>query len=297
MGARTRCQKGVKILEDFDRYRPEFLITKNRVFMNHAAVSPPPVRVVKSVESLLREFSYRGIECYPKWAKRIDEIRGLFAGLINAHKNEVAFTGNTSEGLSCVAGGLKWKEGDVVLVTNPEFPANIYPWMNLERKGVLLQSVQRREGRFGIRDIEKVLKPRTRLLSVSSVDFSTGFNCNLEAIGDFCKRKGILFCVDAIQSLGLIPMDVKKFGIHFMAAGSHKWLLSIMGCGTLFISSEVNDLVHPERVGWKSVVDEDEFFQPSFDLKPDALRCDLGYSCAIENDRLKRTRRPFVQWE
>ena len=244
--------------------------------MNHAAVSPPPVRVVKSVESLLREFSYCGIECYPKWQRRIDEVRGLFARLINAHKHEVAFVGNTSEGLSCVAGGLKWKRGDVVLVTRPEFPANVYPWMNLERQGVFLQSVQRKEGRFGIRDIERVLKPRTRLLSVSSVDFSTGFRCDLEAIGDFCRRKGILFCVDAIQSLGVIPMDVKKFGIHFMAAGGHKWLLSTMGCGTLFISNEVNDMVHPERVGWKSVVDEDEFFQPSFDLKPDALRFEPG---------------------
>ena len=173
-------------------------------------------------------------------------------------------------------GGLKWKEGDVVLVTRPEFPANIYPWMNLERQGVFLQSVQRREGRFGIREIEKMLKPRTRLLSVSSVDFATGFYCDLESIGDFCKRKGLLFCVDAIQSLGVIPMDVKKFGIHFLAAGGHKWILSTMGCGTLFISNEVNDMVHPERVGWKSVVDEDEFFQPSFDLKPDALRFESG---------------------
>ena len=263
-------------MEDFDRYRPEFPITENRTFMNHAAVSSPPIRVIKSVESLLREFSYCGIECYPKWLKRIDEVRGLFANLINAHKHEVAFVGNTSEGLSSVAASLKWKEGDVVLVPRPEFPANIYPWMNLEPQGVLLQFVQREEGRFGVREIERALKPRTRLFSVSSVDFSTGFRCDLEAIGDFCKRKGILFCVDAIQSLGVIPMDVKKFGIHFMAAGSHKWLLSTMGCGTLFISNEVNDMVHPDRVGWKSVVDEEEFFQLSFDLKPDALRFEPG---------------------
>jgi cysteine desulfurase/selenocysteine lyase len=138
--------------------------------MNHAAVSSPPVRVVKSVESLLREFSTRGIECYPEWLKRIDEVRGTFARLINAHKHEVAFVGNTSEGLSTVAGGLEWKEGDVVLVARPEFPANIYPWMNLERQGVLVQFVQREKGRLGIREIERAVKPRTRLFSVSSVD-------------------------------------------------------------------------------------------------------------------------------
>ncbi|MBL7225239.1 MAG: aminotransferase class V-fold PLP-dependent enzyme [Desulfobacteraceae bacterium] len=264
------------VLEDFDRYRSEFPITENHTFMNHAAVSSPPLRVIESVESLLREFSYCGIECYPKWLKRIAEVRELFAKLIKAHDHEIAFVGNTSEGLSTVAAGLGWKEGDVVLVPTPEFPANIYPWMNLERQGVSLQFIQRKEGRFGVREIERALKPRTRLLSVSSVDFSTGFRCDLEAIGDFCKRKGMLFCVDAIQSLGVIPMDVKKYGIHFMAAGSHKWLLSTMGCGTLFISNEVNDIVHPDQVGWKSVVDEEEFFRPRFDLKPDALRFESG---------------------
>lgn len=263
-------------MEDFDRYRSEFPITENHTFMNHAAVSSPPLRVVRSVESLLREFSYCGVECYPKWLKRITEVRGLFARLIKAHNHEIAFVGNTSEGLSAVATGLGWKDGDVVLVPSPEFPANLYPWMNLERQGVLVQFIQREEGRFGIREIERALKPRTRLISVSSVDFSTGFHCNLESIGDFCKRKGILFCVDAIQSLGVIPMDVKKYGIHFMAAGSHKWLLSTMGCGTLFISNEVNDIVHPGRVGWKSVVAEEEFFQVHLDLKPDALRFEPG---------------------
>jgi len=244
--------------------------------MNHAAVSSPPIRVVKSVESLLREFSYCGIECYPKWLKRTAEVRGLFAKLIKAHDHEIAFVGNTSEGLSTVASGLGWKEGDVVLVPRPEFPANIYPWMNLDRQGVILQFIQRKEGRFGVREIERVLKPRTRLVSVSSVDFSTGFRCDLEAIGDFCRRKGLLFCVDAIQSLGVIPMDVKKFGIHFMAAGSHKWLISTMGCGILYISNEANDMVRPDQVGWKSVVDEEAFFQLRFDLKPDALRFESG---------------------
>jgi len=244
--------------------------------MNHAAVSSPPIRVIKSVESLLREFSYCGNECYPKWLKRIAEVRRLFAKLIKAHDHEIAFVGNTSEGLSAVAAGLDWEEGDVVLVPTPEFPANIYPWMNLERQGVLIQFIQRKEGRFGVGEIERALKPRTRLLSVSSVDFSTGFHCDLEAIGDFCRGKGILFCVDAIQSLGVIPMDVKKYGIHFMAAGGHKWLLSTMGCGTFFISNEVNDIVHPGQVGWKSVMDEEEFFQLSFDLKRDALRFEPG---------------------
>jgi selenocysteine lyase/cysteine desulfurase len=244
--------------------------------MNHAAISPLSMRVVNTAESLYQEFSHYGSDYYPRWAKRIEEVRRLFAALVHADAEEIAFVGNTSEGLSAVAAGLDWKEGDGVLIAKPDFPTNIYPWMNLERKGVRVYHFERDGGRFSIEEVDKALRPRTRLLSVSSVDFATGFLCDLEALGEFCRRKGLLFCVDAIQSLGLIPMDVKKYGIHFLASGGHKWLLSSMGCGGLFVSREVDNLVHPVQVGWKSVVQEEEFFQIQFDLKPDALRFEPG---------------------
>jgi selenocysteine lyase/cysteine desulfurase len=148
--------------------------------------------------------------------------------------------------------------------------------MNLERHGVEVHFFERNGGKFDSRVIEKALRPGARLLSVSSVDFATGYHCDLEALGDFCRKKGLLFCVDAIQSLGIVPMDVKECGIHFLAAGSHKWLLSTMGCGILYISGDANSLLHPSRVGWKSVTDEEDFFRIHFDLKPDALRFELG---------------------
>lgn len=244
--------------------------------MNHAAISPPSLRVVNTVESLFQEFSHYGSEYYPKWAKRVEEVRRLFAALIHADPDEIAFVGNTSEGLSAIAAGLEWKPGEGVLIAKPDFPTNIYPWMNLERKGVKVHFFERNGGRFSIEAVDKALSPGTRLLSVSSVDFATGFLCDLEALGEFCGRKGILLCVDAIQSLGLVPMDVKKYGIHFLASGGHKWLLSAMGCGTLFIARDVDNLVHPEKVGWKSVVHEEEFFQIQFELKRDARRFEPG---------------------
>ncbi len=263
-------------MESFDTYRSEFPITERCAFMNHAAISPPSLRVVSTVESLFREFSHYGSEYYSKWAKRIEEVRRLFAALVHADPDEIAFVGNTSEGLSAIATGLEWKPGDGVLIAKPDFPANIYPWMNLERKGVKVHYFKRNGGRFSVEEVDKALSPGTRLLSVSSVDFATGFLCDLEALGEFCRRKGLLLCVDAIQSLGLIPIDVKKYGIHFLASGGHKWLLSAMGCGGLFISRDVDNLVHPEKVGWKSVVHEEEFFQIQFDLKPDARRFEAG---------------------
>ena len=263
-------------MSDHNTYRSEFPITEQYAFMNHAAVSPLPTRVTDAVESLFREFSHYGIARYPHWEQRVREVRGLFAKLIHADVNEIAFVGSTSEGLSTVASGLQWKKGDTVLVPEADFPANIYPWMNLERQGVTVRFIPKKEGKYSIKDIESVLSPRTRLISVSSVDFLSGFYCDLDALGEFCQKKGILFCVDAIQSLGLIPMDVKKLGVHFLTAGGHKWLLSTMGCGCLFISKDVNHLIHPDRVGWKSVGDEENFFRVHFNLKPDALRFEPG---------------------
>ena len=246
------------------------------MFLNHAAISPIPLASVKAVKALLEQIARYGGESYAEWMEKIEEVRTLVAELLSCRSGELAFTGNTSDGLSMVAAGLKWRKGDVVLIPYPEFPANLYPWENLAFQGVRTRRIQRKNGSFHVEDAEKALVPGTRLVSVSSVDFSAGFRCDLEALGDFCRRKGILFCVDAIQSLGIIPMNVKKYGIHFLSAGGHKWLLSPMGCGIVYISEEANHFVHPDRVGWKSVMDEENFSQKDFRLKPDALRFEPG---------------------
>jgi selenocysteine lyase/cysteine desulfurase len=261
---------------DFEAFREQFPVTRRFTFMNHAAISPVPVAVTRAVNDMLTRYSELGIDCYPEWIKRIPEVRKRLAQLINADPHEVAFVGNTSEGLGAVASGIDWKKGDVVLVPRPDFPANIYPWMNLERRGVKTVFIERREGRFDVEALRKALCPGARLISVSTVDFATGFHCDLEAIGSFCREKGILLCVDAIQSLGVVPMDVKQCGVHFLAAGGHKWLLSTMGCGILYICGDSSDQIHPERVGWKSVIQEEDFFRIHLELKRDALRFEPG---------------------
>jgi cysteine desulfurase/selenocysteine lyase len=263
-------------LKDTEEYRSEFPITERYTFLNHAAVASPPMRAVTAVTAVMEESSRCGIDCYSGWMERIQAVRHLFASLIGAQPEEIAFVGNTSTGLSAVAGGLKWKSGDSVMVPEPDFPANIYPWLNLEKYGVRVIFIKRREGRLTLEDVRNALVPGTRLLSVSSVDFFTGYCCDLEELGSFCREKGLLFCVDGIQSLGVIPVDVGQWGVHFLAAGGHKWLLGPMGCGGLFISKEVNHLVHPERVGWKSVKNEGDFFRIHFDLKEDASRFEPG---------------------
>ncbi len=263
-------------MKTFPEYREEFPITRNCVFFNNAAVSSPPTRVADAVGELFRQFSEVGIKRYPQWMQQVNETRSLFARLINAEPLQVCFTGNTSDGLSAVASGLEWKSGDRILLPYPDFPANVYPWLNLEREGVQVDFFPKENGRFQPEDIEKALRPGTRLLAVSSNDFSTGFLCDLEALGDLCRRKELLLCVDGIQSLGAVPMDVKKYGIHFLASGGHKWLLSTMGIGALYIAEEANPLVRPVRVGWRSVENEEDFYHLDLTLKRDARRFEPG---------------------
>lgn len=269
-------------MRDLSEYRIEFPITRNHVFFNHAAISSPPERVSRLVGELFRQFSQEGITHYPEWMKQVDKTRALFAELIHAEPHEIAFTGNTSDGLSIVAAGIAWRPGDRVLLTVPDFPSNIYPWMNLQRLGIEPYFLEKNYGRLTASDVARVLRPGTRLITVSSTDYSTGFRCDLFELAEFCRQRGILLCVDAIQSLGAVPLDVKETGIHFLACGGHKWLLSTMGIGAVYISREVNDLVYPARVGWRSVENEDDFCNLDWTLKldsklkKDALRFETG---------------------
>jgi selenocysteine lyase/cysteine desulfurase len=263
-------------MKELSEYRGEFPITKNFSFFNNAAISAPPLRVVDAVNALMLQFGNEGFIHYREWMKMVENTRALFARLINAASSEICFASNTSEALSMVAGGISWKPGDKVIVPVPDFPSNVYPWVDLERSGVEVCFLRKTGGRFGVSDIEAVLRPGTRLITASSTDFTTGFRCDLEELGEFCRRKGILLCVDAIQSLGAIPLDVKSCGVHFLACGGHKWLLGTMGIGALYISREADGLLHPTKVGWHSVENEEDFYNLELKLRNDARRFEPG---------------------
>ena len=263
-------------MKDIIDYRSEFPITRNFSFFNNAAASATPLRVARAVSDLVLQISHESSLHYSEWKKMVERTRSLFAQLINADPSEICFITNTSEGLSTIAGGISWKPGDKIILAVPDFPSNVYPWMNLERMGVEICFFQRNDGRFGIRDVKASLRPGTRLVAVSSTDFITGFRCDLEELGNFCRQEGILLCVDAIQELGAVPVDVKSCGVSFLASGGHKWLLSAMGIGALYISKEVNDLLHPIRVGWKSVENEEDFYHLELKFKADARRFEAG---------------------
>ncbi|MCH8311477.1 MAG: aminotransferase class V-fold PLP-dependent enzyme [Nitrospinae bacterium] len=188
----------------------EFPVTAKRIFFDHAKVSPLPRCVCDAVNAFTKDACEHGTKNYKDWMAEADRVRGRFAQLINADEDEVAFVKNTSEGISIVANGLDWKAGDNVVIPDIEFPANVYPWWNLKRLGVETRMVKARDGRVLFDDLAAQTDSRTRIVSVSSVECNSGFKNDLGRIGAFCKERGILFCVDAIQSLGALPIDVKR---------------------------------------------------------------------------------------
>ncbi len=260
----------------FEFYRREFPITEKYIYLDHSGVSPVSLRVKAAVEKFLAESSEGGAFYYPAWSQQVDDVRIACAGIVNAAQDEIAFVKSTSHGLSIVASGLDWNEGDNVLVFEKEFPSNLYPWINLERKGVQVRVIPSREGRILFEDIEQLIDSRTRLLAVSSVQFSNGFKLNLKRAGELCKLRGILFCVDAIQSLGIIPMDVKAFNIDFLSADAHKWLIGPEGIGIFYCRRELAERITPPLIGWKCVKNEFDFAHPDFCLKTNTLKFEEG---------------------
>jgi cysteine desulfurase/selenocysteine lyase len=262
--------------KNFESYRSEFPVTKKYIYLDHSGVAPASLRVKNAVEKFLAESAEGGAFHYPAWTQRVVDVRRTCARLLNAETQEIAFVKSTSHGLSIVAEGLDWRPGDNLLVYEKEFPSNIYPWLNLERKGVKVKFIPSRSGRIVIDDIERLIDPKTRLLAISSVQFINGFRIDLKRLGELCKRKNILLCVDAIQSLGAIPLDVKEFQIDFLSSDAHKWLLGPEGIGIFYCRLDLAERLHPSLIGWKCVQKELEFERPVFCLKADALRFEEG---------------------
>ncbi len=259
-----------------ESYRHEFPIVETIVYLDHAGVAPIPLRVIREVDKFLEEAAGKAVMNYENWMERVEKVRALSAKLVGSEKDEIAFIKNTSHGISIVTGGLGWKRGDNVLVFEKEFPSNVYPWLDLKRKGVEVRFIPLREGRIFLDDIEGLIDGRTRLVSMSSVQSLNGFMIDLKELGALCRRKGALFFVDAIQSLGVVPMDVKEYGVDFLAADGHKWLLAPEGTGIFYCSTAHAQELNPNLIGWKSVESDYDFENIDFTLKKNALRFEEG---------------------
>ncbi|MEW6488889.1 MAG: aminotransferase class V-fold PLP-dependent enzyme [Thermodesulfobacteriota bacterium] len=258
-------------------FRALFPVTEHLCYLNHAGVAPISTRVACARRQATDECLAWGAFRYPRLLAGIEGARASAARLLGAAPAEVAFIKNTSEGVSHVALGYPWREGDAVVVPEGEFPANVYPWLSLERRGVRVLRVPAREGRLSLDDFRAALdQPGVRVLAVSSVEFETGFRNDLPALGQLCRERGIFFFVDAIQSLGCLPLEPEACGIHALAADAHKWLLGPEGIGVFYLAREVWDRLVPAEVGWNAVSAPLEFSRINFALRPDARKFECG---------------------
>lgn len=231
----------------------EFPVTRNLIYFNHAAVGPLSARTAYAMQLHATDQLEFGALHWREWYAAHVRFRQAAARLINAGAEEISILKNTSEGLSFVAEGFRWKPGENVVTTDMEFPSNFTPWKRLERRGVECRTIATHDGAFTVEDVERTADENTRIVALSSVSFHNGFRPDLEAIGDLCATRSILLCVDAIQSLGAIPMDVKRAKISFLSADAHKWLLGPEGTTIFFCAAEARDRLDVLESGWMNV--------------------------------------------
>ena len=260
---------------DWREAREEFGAVLSRwVFLDHASVCPLPKRTVRAIERYLAEVASSGVLHEKKTDPKVEEARGLSARLLGASPEEVAFVQNTTAGILIVANGLRWREGDNVVVARCEFPANIHPWRFLaERKGVEVRFV---EGRPTPDAVKEAVDERTRLVSLSFVQYADGYRLDVEAVAEICRRVGALFLLDAIQGLGALRLNVKGSGVHFLSADGHKWLLGPEGAAVFYVSKEALEELDLVWCGWMSVEAPEEFERHDQPLKPSAKRFEPG---------------------
>jgi len=257
-----------------DKRRDLFPVTRNLVYFNHAAVGPLSTIAYGAMEGHARDQREFGALHWRDWYAEYEKLRASAAKLIGASEpREIAVVKNTSEGLSFVAEGYRWHEGDNVITTGLEFPSNFTPWKRLERRGVECRVVETPT----VDAIESAIDARTRIVTVSSVAFHNGFTADCAAIGDLCARRNILFCVDAIQSVGALPMRVRDWNIAFLAADGHKWMCGSEGAGIFYVAAEHRDKLEVLESGWTNIDRKGKFIGAgAFELQPDARRFEAG---------------------
>lgn len=255
-----------------ENIRSQFPVADKLIWLHHAGVSPlcrPAAEAMKALaDDALEWASFH----YEKWMQTYDAIRVQAAKLIGAKPGEIAVVKNTSEGIATVQMGIDWKSGDRVVAFKEEFPANYFPWKLLEARGVHVEWLSIYDSLDAIDAACKGAK----LLTISYVNYLSGHRVDLKAIGEICHRRGVFYLVDAIQGLGVFPLDVEECHIDALSADGHKWLMGPEGCGILYIRQSRQDEVAPVEFGWTNVAGFNDYASRDLTLRPDAGRYECG---------------------
>jgi len=264
-----------------EKIRKLFPAAANYAYLNSAAVAPLPTIAIEAVSRQLRDVSENGSANFSDWIATKNRARETVAKMLKVKPEQIAFMRNTSDGFATVASGLKWKKGDNIVTFEREFPANFYAWRRVrDALGVELRLCPERNGRIDLDEFINLIDKDTRLVSISAVQFASGFRADLERIGAAARTVDALFAVDIIQAFGTMPFDLEAQKIDIAAGASHKWLCSPEGCGILFLSDRARERIEPTLVGWISVADAWNFEDYEQDFKPNALAWETGTGTA-----------------
>jgi selenocysteine lyase/cysteine desulfurase len=247
-------------------------------YLDHAAVAPLTAAAGEAVRAWADHLVHAGATGASRWTAAIEQARRLGAGLIHADPDEVALVHNTTAGVSLVAEGFPFRQGDNVVTLGNEFPSNIYPWMNLAAKGVETRRVRVADGEVRLDALAAACDSRTRIVTVSWVGYASGWRIDLDEVAALAHSQGACLFVDAIQGLGVFPLDVGRTRVDFLAADGHKWLLGPEGAGLFYVRREHLARLRPLGVGWNSVVHSADFSRIELALKPAASRYEGGTS-------------------
>lgn len=240
--------------------RALFPVTERAIYLNHAAVSPPPITTIRAVEAQLKDVNQNGSINFRSWLAVKEHARQMLASLLGARSEQIAFMRNTSDGLSTVANGLTWRAGDNIVTFRHEFPSNVYPWLRLrDTLGVEVRMCEERAGRIDLEELGNLINDNTRVVAISHIQFASGFRTDLERLGHLARRHDALLVVDVIQALGVIPIDVDAELIDVAAGAGHKWLLTPEGVGYLYLSDRARERIQPTLVGWVSVPSPEDY--------------------------------------
>ncbi|OUR82767.1 class V aminotransferase [Cycloclasticus sp. 46_120_T64] len=258
-------------------FSSEFNLDDDVMYLNHAAVAPWPVRAEQAVNAFCRENVTIGSKKYANWLKVESRLKSQLAELIHASSvDEIALVKNTSEALSFVAYGLSWSAGDNIVTSDEEFPSNMIPWESLAEQGVTVKKTPLKNASDPTAKLIEQIDVNTRLLTISSVQYASGLRVDLERLGEACQQKGVLFCIDAIQSVGAFEVDVQRYQADFMMADGHKWLLGPEGLGFFYCRKQTIDKLKLTQFGWHMVEDMGNYDTPLWETAASARRFECG---------------------